>query len=46
MTPEQEARVSIDTLLQQVGWHVRDMVDANIHAARGRYQGGFHNVPA
>ncbi len=35
MTPEQKARVSIDTLLQQAGWHVCDMANANIHAARG-----------
>src|SRR5665647_3064010 len=35
MTPEQKARVSIDALLQQAGWHVCDMAHANIHAARG-----------
>ena len=35
MTPEQKARVGIDTLLQQAGWHVCAMADANIHAARG-----------
>lgn len=35
MTPEQKARVSIDALLQQAGWHVCDMANANIHAARG-----------
>jgi len=35
MTPEQKARVSIDTLLQQAGWHVCSMADANIHAAPG-----------
>ncbi|MFZ3082437.1 type I restriction-modification enzyme R subunit C-terminal domain-containing protein [Rhodoferax ferrireducens] len=35
MSPEQKARVSIDTLLQQAGWHVCHMADANIHAARG-----------
>ena len=35
MTPEQIARVSIDTLLRQAGWHVCSMADANIHAARG-----------
>ena len=34
MTPEQKARVGID-LLQQAGWHVCNMLDANIHAARG-----------
>ena len=35
MTPEQKARVSIDTLLQQAGWHVCNMADANIHGYRG-----------
>jgi type I restriction enzyme R subunit len=35
MTPEQKARVSIDALLQLAGWHVCDMANANIHAARG-----------
>jgi len=35
MSPEQKARVSIDALLQQAGWHVCHMADANIHAARG-----------
>jgi len=35
MTPEQKARVSIDTLLQQAGWHVCNVADANIHAATG-----------
>ena len=35
MTPEQKARVGIDALLQQAGWHVCDMAHANIHAARG-----------
>ena len=35
MTPEQKARVGIDLLLQQAGWHVCDMSQANIHAARG-----------
>ena len=35
MTPEQKARVNIDTLLKQAGWHVCHMTDANIHAARG-----------
>ena len=35
MTPEQQARVSIDVLLQQAGWHVCNMADANIHAASG-----------
>jgi len=35
MTPEQKARVSIDALLKQAGWHVCNRVDANIHAADG-----------
>ena len=35
MTPEQKARVSIDALLVQAGWHVCNVSDANIHAATG-----------
>jgi type I restriction enzyme R subunit len=35
MTPEQQARVSIDTLLAAADWHVCSMVNANIHASRG-----------
>ena len=35
MTPEAKARQTIDALLAQAGWHVCDMADANIHAARG-----------
>src|SRR5674476_838717 len=35
MTPEQKARQSIDVLLTQAGWHVCNVNDANIHAARG-----------
>nr|MDP2191803.1 DEAD/DEAH box helicase family protein [Rhodoferax sp.] len=35
MTPEEKARVNIDALLQQAGWHVCHINDANIHAARG-----------
>lgn len=35
MTPEQPVRVSIDALLQQAGWHVCSMADANTHAAHG-----------
>ncbi len=35
MTPEAKARATIDALLQQAGWHVCDMGQANIHAARG-----------
>ena len=39
MTPEAKARVSIDALLQQAGWHVCDMADANIHAGDGPVNG-------
>ena len=35
MTPEQKARVSIDALLVQAGWHVCNVSSANIHAATG-----------
>ena len=35
MTPEQKARVSIDALLQQAGWHVCNVANANIHASTG-----------
>jgi hypothetical protein len=35
MTPEQKARVSIDALLVAAGWHVCNVVDANIHASTG-----------
>jgi len=35
MTPEQEARESIDHLLIAAGWHICDADRANIHAARG-----------
>jgi len=35
MTPERLARVSIDTLLNAVCWHICDAGMANIHAARG-----------
>ena len=35
MTPEQKARVSIDALLVQAGWHVCNVTDASIHAATG-----------
>lgn len=35
MTPEQKARVSIDALLQQAGWHVCNVSNANIHASTG-----------
>ncbi len=35
MTPEAKARLSIDALLQQAGWHVCNMADANIHASTG-----------
>ena len=35
MTPELKARQEIDRLLDAAGWHVCDMAQANIHAARG-----------
>ena len=35
MTPEAKARLTIDALLQQAGWHVCNMAEANIHASRG-----------
>lgn len=41
MTPEQQARVSIDALLKQAGWHVCSMADANTHASRGVAQREF-----
>ncbi|MFM2276441.1 MAG: hypothetical protein RL211_2313 [Pseudomonadota bacterium] len=39
MTPEQKARASIDTLLQQAGWYVCNVSDANIHAGDGAVKG-------
>ena len=35
MTPEQKARVSIDALLVQAGWHVCNVVNANLHESVG-----------
>ena len=35
MTPEQNARVNIDALLVAAGWHVCNVVNANIHASTG-----------
>lgn len=35
MTPEAQARTTIDALLAKAGWHVCGMADANIHAAQG-----------
>jgi type I restriction enzyme R subunit len=35
VTSEQEARSKIDTLLEQAGWRVVGVDEANIHAARG-----------
>lgn len=35
MTSELKARQEIDRLLGAAGWHVCDMAQANIHAARG-----------
>jgi hypothetical protein len=34
-TPEQDARKDIDRMLEQSGWLVQDVKDANIHAGRG-----------
>ncbi len=34
-TPEARARVEIDRLLTEAGWHVCDLKEANIHGARG-----------
>ena len=39
MTPEQKARVGIDALLVQAGWHVCNVADANIHAGDGAVNG-------
>jgi hypothetical protein len=33
MTPEQKARVSIDALLIEAGWKVRNVAGTNIHSA-------------
>ena len=35
MTPEQQARVNIDNLLEQVGWSVQNASAVNLYAARG-----------
>ena len=35
MTPEQEARVNIDRLLEQAGWAVQDVAAVNLYAAQG-----------
>ena len=35
MTPEQKARIHIDTLLEQAGWAVQDAGSVKIHARRG-----------
>ena len=35
MTPEQQARVRIDSLLEQAGWVVQDVHSLNLSAARG-----------
>lgn len=34
-TPEARARLEIDRLLTAAGWHVCDVKDTNLHAARG-----------
>ena len=35
MTPEAQARIQIDQLLQVAGWQVHDIKQANIHATTG-----------
>ena len=35
MTPEEQARATIDDLLGQCGWSVQDKSQANLHAAKG-----------
>jgi|GEM_PF-2975987 len=35
LTPEDQASEKIDELLTAAGWHVCDVKDTNIHAARG-----------
>ena len=35
MTPEEQARVSIDYLLEQAGWTVQDATALNLYASRG-----------
>ena len=35
MTPEQKARIQIDTLLEQAGWALQDVHSLNLSAARG-----------
>jgi type I restriction enzyme R subunit len=35
LNPEAQARENIDRLLIAAGWHVCDMTDANMHAAKG-----------
>ena len=40
-TPEQEAREAIDKMLDQSGWDVQDVDNANIHAKKGVAIGEF-----
>ena len=35
MTPEQQARLNIDRLLEQAGWTIQDTGSVNLYAARG-----------
>ena len=35
LTPEQKARVQIDSMLDKAGWEVQDVRSANIHAKQG-----------
>ena len=35
MTPEEQTRVNIDSLLEQAGWAVQDPGAVNLYASRG-----------
>ena len=39
MTPEQKARVCIDALLVQAGWHFCNVANANLYAGDGAVKG-------
>lgn len=34
-SPEERARETIDTLLEQAGWIIQDVAEANVRAGRG-----------
>jgi hypothetical protein len=46
MTPEQKARVSIDALLQQAGWHVCNVSDANIREVEAEVDANLQRAQA